>query len=68
MPNREPPLVVCVPEGTPFAPVCGHLHSLVPKSVQSGLLVKPHFYILTHDKSIFISKGQLVMVGDLQHQ
>lgn len=64
---REPPLPVCAPEGTPFAPVRDHLHSLVPNSLQSGLFVKLRFYIFTHDKSIFIPKGQLVMLGDLQH-
>lgn len=64
---RELPLPVCAPEGTPFAPVRDHLHSLVPKSLKSGLFVKLCFYIFTYDKSIFIPKGQLVMLGDLQH-
>lgn len=65
----EPPLPARVPKGTSFVPVHVHLHSLSLRACRVKAVSFPckTTFLYFYAKSVFITKGQLVLLGNLQH-
>lgn len=66
----EPPLPASIPEGSSCAAAAVHLHGLCLGTCRVKAVLFPaemHSYISAHARSVFIPKGQQVLLGNFQH-